>query len=101
MDPICAKTVSVSCMYDLVLLCDLLDAHIAPSKCSAAIGSTTARVEDPDSVVHLWENESGCESITKMEDSQMHLQEYLVQRNRLRNRGPYMNLGWQLPFHST
>ena len=55
MDAIQAEVASMSCAYDPVLFCDLLDEQIALSKFSAAAGSTTARHQDPDSVIEFWE----------------------------------------------
>ena len=61
MDPIRSEVASMSCTYDPVLFCDLLDEQVAFSKFSAAVGSTTARHQDPDSVIDFWEGEPGRE----------------------------------------
>ena len=65
MDPIRSEVASMSCTYDPVLFCDLLDEQVAFSKFSAAVGSTTARHQDPDSVIDFWEGEPGREWMRK------------------------------------
>ena len=64
MDPVCAEVAAISCTYDPVLFCDLLDDHIALSKFSTAVGSTTARIQDPDSVMDFWDSDSDYASVT-------------------------------------
>ena len=56
MDAIRAEVASVSCTYDPVLFCDLLDDNIALSKFATAVGSTTAKYQDPDSVIDFWDD---------------------------------------------
>ena len=46
---------SVSCTYDPVLFCNLLDDKIALSKFSTDFGSTTDSPKYPDSVMDLWD----------------------------------------------
>ena len=55
-DEIRYEVASVSCAYDPVLFCDLLDDNIALSKFSTAFGNTTASPKDPDIVMYLWES---------------------------------------------
>ena len=43
-------------VYDQVLFCDLLDDGIALSKFSTAVGSTSAILKDPESVMDLWDS---------------------------------------------
>ena len=54
MDIMRTEAASVSCVYDPALFCDLLDDNIALSKFSTAVGSTTAKFQDPDSVIDSW-----------------------------------------------
>ena len=56
LDPIRAEVASMSCAYDPVLFCHLLDEQIALSKFSAAVGSATVRHQDPNSVIDFWED---------------------------------------------
>jgi hypothetical protein len=56
MDAMSAAAASVSCAYDPVLFCDILDYNIARSKLSSAEGSTTATFQDPDSVIDFWDD---------------------------------------------
>ena len=56
MDTIRAKVASVSCAYDPVLFCDLLDDNIALSKFATAVGSMPATSQDPDSVIDFWDD---------------------------------------------
>ena len=55
-DAIRYEVASVSCAYEPVLFCDLLDNNIDLSKFSTAVGSTTARLEHPESVMDLWDS---------------------------------------------
>ena len=48
------EAASISCAYDPVLFCDLLDDNSALSKLSAAFGSTTVKQKDTDCVVNIW-----------------------------------------------
>ena len=59
-DAIRAEVASISCAYDLVLFCDLLDDDIALSKLLEAVGSTTANQQDTDCVMDIWYQ---CESV--------------------------------------
>ena len=52
-DAIRSAVASVSCAYDPVLFCDILDDNIALLKFSTAAGSTTASPKDPDSVMEI------------------------------------------------
>ena len=60
-----SEVASVSCAYDPVLFCDLLDDNIALSKFSTAFGNTTASPKDRDSVMDLWDSpqDPDCESL--------------------------------------
>ena len=51
-----SEVASVSCAYDPVLFCDLLDDDIARSEFSTAVGITTASPKYPDSVMDLWDS---------------------------------------------
>ena len=62
-DPVRAEVAIISCTYDPVLFCDLLDGHIALLKFSTAVGSTTARIQDPDSVMDFWDSDSDYSSV--------------------------------------
>ena len=53
-DAIRVEVASISCAYDPVLFCGLLNANISLSKLSASVGSTTVKQQDPDCVVDIW-----------------------------------------------
>ena len=59
-DAIRTEVASISCAYDPVLFCDLLDDNIAFSKYLASVGSTTVKQQDPDFDMDIWDQ---CESI--------------------------------------
>ena len=69
-----SEVASVSCAYDPVLFCDILDNNIALSKVSTAVGSTTASPKYPDSVMDLWDSPQhpDCESLGSVRPSAMH-----------------------------
>ena len=46
-DAITAEVGSISCAYDPVLFCDLLDDNISLSKLLAAVAITTVKQQDP------------------------------------------------------
>ena len=50
-----AEVASISCTYDTVVFCDLLDDNIALSKFLAAVGITTVNQQDPDYIVDIWD----------------------------------------------
>ena len=55
-DAIISELAYISCAYDPVLFFDLLDDKIALSKFSTAVGSTSAILKDPESVMDLWDS---------------------------------------------
>ena len=59
-DAIRADVASISCTYDPVLFCDLLDNNIAFYKFLAAVGSTTVKQQNSDFVMDIWDQ---CESV--------------------------------------
>ena len=59
-DAIRAEVASISCAYDPVLFCDLLDGNIAISKFSAVVGSTSVKQQDPLCVMDIWDH---CENV--------------------------------------
>ena len=59
-DAIREKVASISCAYDPVLFCDLLDDNIALSKLLAEVGRTTVKQQDPEFVMDIWDQ---CESV--------------------------------------
>ena len=54
------EAASISCAYDPVLFCDLLDDNITLFKFSAAVGSTKVKQQYPDCVMDNWYQ---CESV--------------------------------------
>ena len=54
-DAIRAEVASISCAYDRVLFCDLLDDKIALSKLSASVGSTIVKKQYPNCVKDIWD----------------------------------------------
>ena len=82
MDAIQAEVASMSYAYEPVLYCDLLDDHTTLSKFLTAVGSTTARDQDPDSMIDSQDVDPGCESVEIKKASQMCLQVHRVLKNQ-------------------
>ena len=53
MDAMRAEVALVSCVYDPVFFCDLMDNSIVLFKFSTALGGTTVKFQDPDSVISV------------------------------------------------
>ena len=68
-DSIRAEVVSISCAYDPVLFCDLLDDNIAISKLSSAVGRTTVKQQDPDCEMDIWDQRESVGAVSGYMDA--------------------------------